>query len=104
MPTRIPRPTSAVMSATSAAAAATASSAVRVRTGRASERTGSAFDQFLDAARKLTNPAKGQWGVLITPNSQYDESNLIYTFGGRNFSDDLKKSLWDSDEVAQAIQ
>lgn len=62
------------------------------------------LEQFLDAARKLTNPAKGQWGVLITPNSQYEESNLVYTFGGRNFSDDLKKSLWDSDEVAQAIQ
>ena len=51
------------------------------------------MEQLLDAAKKLTNPSKGQWGLIFSDygaGSQYDESNWIYTFGGRNFSDDLK--------------
>jgi multiple sugar transport system substrate-binding protein len=64
------------------------------------------WDQFVDAAKKLTKPDGKQWGVTWgTPlTNQYLTSNFIFSAGGRNFSDDLKKCVIGSPEAAAGVQ
>ena len=64
------------------------------------------WDQFVDAALRLTKPNGEQWGVTWgTPlTNQYLTSNFIFSAGGRNFSDDLRKCLIGSPEAAAGVQ
>jgi len=60
-------------------------------------------DQFVEAAKKLTKPDGKQWGALYTPG-QYLDSCFIYSAGGRNFDDNLRKSIIDTPESAAGLQ
>ena len=64
------------------------------------------WDQFVEAAKKLTKPDGKQWGVTWgTPlMNQYLTSNFIFSAGGRNFADDLKKCVIGSPEAAKGVQ
>ncbi len=64
------------------------------------------WEQFIEAAIKLTKPNGEQWGVTWdTPlTHNYLASNFIYSAGGRNFSDDLKKCVIGTPEAAAGVQ
>jgi multiple sugar transport system substrate-binding protein len=64
------------------------------------------WEQFADAATKLTKPNGEQWGVWWEnpPMNQYLASNFIYGPGGRNFDDDLRKCIIHSEEAAAGLQ
>lgn len=64
------------------------------------------WEQFVDAATKLTKPNGEQWGVTWgTPlTNQYLTSNFIFSAGGRNFSDDLRRCIIGSPEAAAGVQ
>lgn len=64
------------------------------------------WDQFVEAAGKLTKPNGEQWGVTwSTPlTNNYLAANFIYSAGGRNFSDDLKKCVIGTPEAAAGVQ
>ncbi|HEU0115302.1 MAG TPA: sugar ABC transporter substrate-binding protein, partial [Thermomicrobiales bacterium] len=66
------------------------------------------WDQFVEAAQKVTKPNGEQWGVWWPTDSgvtaQYLASNFIYSAGGRNFDDALRKCIIHSDEAAAGIQ
>lgn len=64
------------------------------------------WEQFLAAATALTKPNGEQWGVWWggDPWNQYLASNFIYGTGGRNFDDDLRRSIIHSEEAAAGLQ
>lgn len=64
------------------------------------------WEQFIEAAIKLTKADGSQWGVTwdSPPWNQYLASNFIYQAGGRNFDDTLRKCIIASDEAAVGIQ
>lgn len=64
------------------------------------------WDQFVEAATKLTKPNGEQWGVWWSgdPWNQYLASNFIYGAGGRNFDDDLRRCIIHSEEAAAGLQ
>ena len=65
------------------------------------------MDQFVEVAKALTKPDGEQWGVWYPagPNpNQYLDSCFIYSVGGRNFDDDLRKCIIDSPESAAGLQ
>jgi multiple sugar transport system substrate-binding protein len=64
------------------------------------------WEQFVEAAIKLTKPNGEQWGVTwSTPLMyQYLTSNFIYSAGGRNFAEDLKSCAIGSPEAAEGVQ
>lgn len=57
-----------------------------------------------DAAKKLTNPAKGIWGIAATTETQAGYYNLIFQNGGYIVSPDKKKSGYDQPETIEAIK
>nr|WP_269846531.1 sugar ABC transporter substrate-binding protein [Paenibacillus roseus] len=60
-------------------------------------------DDFITAAKKLTNPAKKQYGfILSTWNTEYD--GWMLRNGASLFTPDLKKSAVDSPEALKALQ
>lgn len=64
-------------------------------------------DQFVETAKKLTKPDGKQWGALYPggpANNQYLDSCFIYSAGGRNFDDDLRKCIINSPESAAGLQ
>ncbi|MFC5450409.1 sugar ABC transporter substrate-binding protein [Paenibacillus aestuarii] len=62
------------------------------------------WEQFVDTAKKLTDPAKGVWGVAAALDSQGGYYNTIYQSGGNVISDDKKKSGYDSPEGIAGIK
>lgn len=62
------------------------------------------WDTLLDAAKKLTNPDKGIYGLAAPLNLQEGIDNFIYQNGGEVLSQDKKESLWDTPEVKEAVQ
>jgi multiple sugar transport system substrate-binding protein len=64
------------------------------------------WEQFVDAAIKLTKPNGEQWGVYWRAPLmyQYLTSNFIFSAGGRNFTDDLKKCAIGTPEAAAGVQ
>jgi len=62
------------------------------------------WNDLKDAARKLTNKAKGQYGILFTPGeTQTGYWNQIYQNGGTVISADKKKSGFDDPRTIAAI-
>ena len=49
------------------------------------------LDDFVQAAQKLTTPGGKQWGVTFLWDDSFLASNFIYTYGGRNFDDQLRE-------------
>jgi multiple sugar transport system substrate-binding protein len=65
------------------------------------------WDQFIEAAKKLTKPNGRQWGVTWESTPLWDNyltSNFIYGAGGRNFDDERRHCIIHSEEAAAGIQ
>jgi len=63
------------------------------------------WNDLKDAARKLTNKAKGQYGMYFSPpENQTGYYNFIYQNGGYVISDDKKKSGWDDPRTIAAME
>ncbi|WP_274651128.1 ABC transporter substrate-binding protein [Paenibacillus humicola] len=63
------------------------------------------WNKLLDAAKKLTDPAKGVYGIGAAVDSgQTSYYNLILQNGGYVISDDRKSMGYDKPEAAQALQ
>jgi multiple sugar transport system substrate-binding protein len=65
------------------------------------------WDQFIDAAKKLTQPHGRQWGVTWESTPLWDNylaTNFIYGAGGRNFDDEGRHCIIHSKEAAAGVQ
>lgn len=63
------------------------------------------WETMAEAAEKLTNKEKGQYGFASpAANNQDGYYNLIYTMGGSILNEDKTKSNWDSPETIAAMQ
>jgi len=62
------------------------------------------WNKLIDAAQKLTDPAKGQWGIAANFDSQGGYYNTIYQAGGYMISDDKKSSGYDKPEAIEGIK
>jgi multiple sugar transport system substrate-binding protein len=62
------------------------------------------WNTLLEASKKLTDPAKGVWGIIATNTSQGGYYNLIFQNGGTVLSDDQKKSGFDKPETIEALK
>jgi len=63
------------------------------------------WDDLKNAARRLTNPAKGQYGMLFTPGeTQTGYWNQIYQNGGNVISADKKRSGFDDPRTIAAME
>ncbi|MFD0616866.1 ABC transporter substrate-binding protein [Paenibacillus sp. GCM10027629] len=62
------------------------------------------WNKMIDAAQKLTDPAKGQWGIAANFDSQGGYYNTIYQAGGYMISDDKKSSGYDKPEAIEGIK
>jgi multiple sugar transport system substrate-binding protein len=63
------------------------------------------WDNLKDAAKKLTNTSKGQYGILFTPGeTQTGYWNQIYQNGGTVISNDKKKSGFDDPRTIAAME
>ncbi len=60
------------------------------------------FDEFAEAARKLTDDASGRYGFFIYPNGWYFEP-FVYGFGGQYFNPEGRLAI-NSDEVRKAME
>ena len=62
------------------------------------------WQDMADAAQKLTDKEKGQYGFASpAANNQDGYYNYIYTMGGRVLSEDKTESEWDSPETIDAM-
>jgi multiple sugar transport system substrate-binding protein len=57
-----------------------------------------------EAARKLTNPAKGQWGIVAPEVDQEGFYNTIFQAGGYIISGDGKTSGFDKPETIEGLK
>jgi ABC-type glycerol-3-phosphate transport system substrate-binding protein len=66
------------------------------------------WDQLVDTAKKLTDPAKGKWGILLpTTMEQYTGqiwASFLAEAGGQLLSADEKKAAFNSPEGVRALQ
>ncbi|PYI57343.1 ABC transporter substrate-binding protein [Paenibacillus flagellatus] len=62
------------------------------------------WNAVVEAAKKLTNPGKGVWGIAADMNSQEAYYNTIIQAGGGVISDDKKKSGYDSPEAIAGLK
>ncbi|MBX6764940.1 MAG: sugar ABC transporter substrate-binding protein [Rubrobacteraceae bacterium] len=66
------------------------------------------WTEFVQDAKKITDPSQGVYGAEIDPADSYDPWKIWWTFvrqmGGRFVSKDLKTALLDSPEVQKAVQ
>jgi len=62
------------------------------------------WNKMIEAAQKLTDPAKGQWGIAANFDSQGGYYNTIYQAGGYMISDDKKSSGYDKPEAIEGIK
>src|SRR5215470_16743982 len=69
-------------------------------------KTPTTWNEFIDTAKALTNPAAGQWGVAMAPADGFDPWHKIWLFGiqkGVDLMDKTgKKGLLDSEGVVTA--
>lgn len=62
------------------------------------------WDTLAEAAKKLTDKEKGQYGfVSPAANNQDGYYNLIYDFGGEIINEDKTKSGWDNPKTIEAM-
>jgi len=68
----------------------------------------STWDEFRDAATKISNPDKGEWGTGMTYNrsndGQYAVRGIIWSFGGKLVNEDGVSIALDSMETIEAME
>lgn len=63
------------------------------------------WDDFYEAAKKLTKDDGSQWGYAInTGNNQDSYYNMVYDYGGYIINDDKTKSGYDDPNTIKAMQ
>jgi multiple sugar transport system substrate-binding protein len=62
------------------------------------------WNTLRDAARKLTNPSKGVWGIAAEQNNQQEYYNTIPQNGGYVISPDRKSSGYDNPATIGGLQ
>nr|WP_260986857.1 extracellular solute-binding protein [Paenibacillus terrae] len=62
------------------------------------------WNKAVEAAQKLTDPANGIWGLPAQFQGQTGYYNTILEAGGGFYTDDGKKSLYDSPESIRGLQ
>lgn len=62
------------------------------------------WDSLVEAAKKLTDPGKGVWGVAAAMSSQEGYYNTILQSGGYIISEDKKKSGYDKPETIEGLK
>ncbi len=61
-------------------------------------------DTFKEAAAKLSNTSKQQWGTAVFPGDEPGWLNFLFAFGGRAFDDTGVKCTLDSPEAVQSFR
>lgn len=63
------------------------------------------WDDYYDAAVKLTKPDGSQFGTAMNPSNNQDGwYNIVYSMGGKVISDDKKKSGMDDPNTIKAME
>ncbi|UOF89495.1 extracellular solute-binding protein [Fodinisporobacter ferrooxydans] len=66
------------------------------------------WTEFVDDAKKMTNPSKDQWGTVIDPSDSFDPWKIGWGFtkqlGGDFISKDLKTATLDSKESINGLK
>ncbi len=63
------------------------------------------WDDFYDAAEKLTKDDGSQYGTAMNPTNEQDGyMNIIYTMGGKVLTDDKKASGFDDPNTIKAME
>lgn len=62
------------------------------------------WDDYVETAKKLTDPEKGIWGAAVQLDEQAGWYNTIGSFGGYVISDDKKKSGFDDPKTIAGVQ
>ena len=68
------------------------------------------WDELRSAAKELVDPGKKRWGLIwwggqdSHPWDQYILSNFIFSAGGRNFDDEGRKCIVNSDAAVTALK
>ena len=62
------------------------------------------WETFRDAAEKLTDADKGQWGVGLQTSFQEGFSNFVFQNEGKLLNDDATKSLIDEPAACEALE
>lgn len=72
------------------------------------EKPPTTWEELIDYARKLTNPAENQWGILlptkVAPLTTQWWDNFLWASGGKLFSPDNKEAAFNSREGVEALQ
>jgi multiple sugar transport system substrate-binding protein len=70
------------------------------------EKPPTTWTEFIDAAKKITNPSKSIWGTVMDPSDPFDPWHIIWVltkqYGGDFVSADLKKATMDTPQVYDA--
>lgn len=61
------------------------------------------WDQLVDTAKALTNPDKGTYGLVLSPDLD-SSTPWLWSNGGLVYSDDMKTAKLDSPETVGAVQ
>jgi putative sugar ABC transporter, sugar-binding protein len=63
------------------------------------------WDDYYNAAVKLTKPDGSQFGTAMNPSNNQDGwYNIVYSMGGKVISDDMKKSGMDDQNTLKAME
>lgn len=66
------------------------------------------WTEFVNDAKKMTDPSKNQWGTAMDPADSYDPWHIVWTMardnGGNFVTSDGSKATMDSQPVIQAMQ
>lgn len=66
------------------------------------------WEELVDSAKKLTDPAKGKWGIVLPTTMEQYTGQIWLSFlaqaGGRLLSEDEKKAAFNSPEGEKALQ
>lgn len=66
------------------------------------------WTEFVDAAKKITDPTNGQWGTVMDPSDPFDPWHITWVlakqFGGDFISADMTKATMTSQPVYEAFR
>ncbi|MCL4544737.1 MAG: extracellular solute-binding protein [Chloroflexi bacterium] len=76
--------------------------------GAAGAKPPTTWTEFVDAAKKMTNASKGQYGTVMDPSDPFDPWHITWVLakqlGGDFITEDLAKATMDSEPVYQAFR